>query len=188
MKKSLSLIWSGGIRIWLWLILALALTTVCRAEPDAANESLRGLKGLYVVSQFIDLQPEGLTTNGIVTMAKTALHNAGIPVNAEPKSTNGNANLSITISTVNDTQHGLYLFTVEVAVIQDAQLTRQAQASPMPAQTWSKTIQGLTAPDGTDVIEQALKQCMDQFVTSYRAVNPRRLLAPPAKLNTAPVQ
>ena len=188
MKKSLSLIWSGGIRIWFWIILALVVPAVCRAEPGEANESLRGLKGLHVVSQFIDVQPAGLTTNGIVTMAKAALRKAGIPVNADPETTNGNANLSITISTVNDTPHGLRLFTVEVAVIQDVQLMRQAQASPMPAQTWSKTIQGLTTPDGTDVIEQALNQCLDQFVTSYRTVNPRRLLAPPAKLNTAPVQ
>jgi|SRR5665213_521576 len=189
MKKPTSLILSGSTRFLFWIFLALALPAICRAELQKSDtkESLRGLKGLYVVSQFIDVQPEGLTTNGIETMAKAALHDAGIPVDAEPDKLNGDANLSVTISTVKDTQLGLYLFTVEVAVTQDVQLARQAQAPPLSAQTWTKTIQGLTKPDRTDVIEQALKQCLNQFVTSYREVNPRHLLAPPQKLNAAPV-
>ena len=172
------------------MILALTLPAVCRAElqRDDAKESLRGLKGLQVVSRFVDVQPDGLTTNGIEDLVKIKLHAAGIPLDAQPENTNGNASLSITISTVKDTQHDLYLFTVELAVIQDVQLTRQAQTAPLSAQTWTKTIQGLTTPDRTDVIEQALKQCVDQFVTSFQSVNARHKLAPPQTLKTAPLR
>jgi len=138
------------------------------------KESLRGLNGFFVNSQFIDVQPEGLTTNGIETMVKATLHDAGIPVDAEPKKAHDEANLSITVSTIRDEQLGLYLFTVEVAVTQDVRLVRQSHSPPIAAQTWSGSIQGLTTPDRTDVIEQALKQCVNKFVVSDQAVNPQQ--------------
>jgi hypothetical protein len=142
-------------------------------QRSDTKESLRGLNGIFVISQFVDVQPEGLTTNGIETLAKATLHDAGIPVDTEPEKAHGEANLSISISTVKDTQLGLYLFTVEVAVTQDVKLSRQSKVSPMSAETWRRSLQGLTTPDRTDIIEQALKQCLNQFVTSYQAVNPK---------------
>jgi hypothetical protein len=160
-----------------FIIIYLCLSSVwsSRAELQRSDtkESLRGLNGVFVISQFIDVQPEGLTTKRIESVAKSTLHDAGISVDAEPQKAHGEANLSITISTIKDTQLGLYLFTVEVAVTQDVKLTRQSNVSPMSAETWRRSLQGLTTPDRTDVIEQALKQCLNLFVTSYQAVNPK---------------
>lgn len=180
----------GRMQFVLCLILALLPPAVCRADLQRGDDkaSLRGLKGVYVVSQFIDAQPEGLTTNGVETLVKTVLRDAKIPVDDQPEETNGNANLSITISTTKDAQLNLYLFTVEVALTQDVQLTRQAHTLPVSARTWSRTTQGLTPPGRTDVIEQALKQCVDQFVTGYQEANVHHALAPPQMLKATPVR
>jgi hypothetical protein len=170
------------------IILALALPVVCQSklQRSDAGESLRGLRGLHVVSQLVDAQPEGLTTNVVEALARTRLLSAGILVEAEPDQTNGNASLSITISTMKDAQRGLCVFTVEAAVTQDVQLTRQAQSGPVSAKTWTKTVQGITTPDHVDAIEEAVKQCVDDFVTSYQAANPRTKLAPPQMLRVVP--
>jgi len=61
---------------------------------------------------------------------------------------------------------------MEVAVTQDVKLTRRPHAAPVAARTWSKTIQGITTPDRTDVIEQAVKQGVSIFVADYHAMNP----------------
>jgi hypothetical protein len=76
------------------------------------------------------------------------------------------------VDTISQAQLGVYAFTVEVAVTQNVQLTRQRNSTPVSARTWSKTIQGITTPDRIDVIEQALKQGLDRFVADYHAVNP----------------
>jgi hypothetical protein len=161
-----------------FVIIILCFSSVLRTRAGLqqydTKESLRGLNGVFVISQFIDVQPEGLTADKIGELAKTTLHDAGISVDAEPKKAHGEANLSITISTVKDTQLGLYLFTVEIAITQDVKLSRQANASPISSETWRRSLQGLTTPDRTDVIEQALKQCLNQFVTCYQAVNPKQ--------------
>ncbi len=165
------------------VIICLCLLSVwsSRAESQRSDtkESLRGLNGVFVVSQFIDVQPEGLTTNRINSLATSTLRDAGVAIDTEPKKAHGEANLSITISTIKSAQLGLYLFTVEVAVTQDVKLTRQSNMPPMSAETWRRSLQGLTTPDQTAVIEQGLKQCLNQFVASYQAVNPKGAITAP---------
>ena len=127
---------------------------------------------MYIITQIIDAQPEGLTTNRIESIVKSILHDGGIAVDPEPLKAHGEANLSIALNTTKSTQLGLYLFTVDVAVTEDVKLARRPSASRIHAETWRRSIQGLTTPDRTDVIEQALKQCLQHFVASYQAVNP----------------
>jgi hypothetical protein len=123
---------------------------------------------------MVDEQPAGLTTNGIQKLVTSALVDAGIPVDAAPKKFNGDANLSVTIDTIKQPQLDVYVFTVEVEVAQDVQLTRETKYKWMMAGTWRRNIQGITSPDRIDIIEQALKQIVNLFVTDYRAVNPAK--------------
>ena len=153
-------------------LILFGLSAIAGIQRGDDKESLRGLKGVYLITQFPDQQPEGLTTNAILKSARTTLEAAAIPVDAEPEKAHGEANLSITVAPIYDSQTGLYLFTVQVALIQDAQLTRQPHPATVGAQTWSRTVQGLTSPERLDAIEQALKRCLDKFVADYRAVNP----------------
>jgi hypothetical protein len=158
------------------IIISLCLLSVWSSPAELqrsdTKESLRDLNGVFVISQFIDVTPDGLTTDKVEDTTKATLRKAGITIDAEPKKAHGDANLSITISTIKDAQLGLYLFTVEAAVTQEVRLTRQTNVSAVSAETWRRSIQGLTTPDRTDVIEQALQQCLTQFVTCYQAVNP----------------
>lgn len=141
-------------------------------ERSNTKESLRGLNGVYVVTQIVDEQPEGITTNSITTLVKSALADASIPVDAVPKKFNGDANLSITVDTIKQPQLDAYVFIVEVAVTQDVRLARDPHAPWTSAETWRRSLQGITSPDRTDVIKQALKQCVNMFVADYHAVNP----------------
>lgn len=154
------------------VLLLAGLTARAGIERSDSRDSLRGLKGIYVVSQFVDLQPAGMTTGSVEKSVKAELTKAGVQVDAEPKAAHADANLSITVDTIKQSQLGVYVFTVEVAVTQDVQLTRLPHAAPVAARTWSKTIQGITTPVRTDIIRQALKQQVDRFIAAYRAVNP----------------
>jgi hypothetical protein len=155
-------------------IVFLALTGLA-ARADLAHgdtkESLRGLTGVYVVAQIIDVQVPGLSTNEIEKLVKSELINTGVTVDTAPKESNGNATLTVTLATVMQPQLNLYLFTVEVSVTQDVQLSRQPHLHGISAQTWRRTTQGLTTPDHTDIILQSLKQALDSFSKNYHSVN-----------------
>jgi hypothetical protein len=150
-----------------------SLAALADLQKSDTKESLRGLNGVFVISQLIDFQPEGLSTNDIQKTVEAALHDAGIQTDAKPQNAHGDANLSITVNTVRDAQLGLYLFMVQVTVIQRVQLTREVHAQSIAAQTWTRNIQGFTSPDRIDVIEQAVKNCIGMFVDDYWKVNPR---------------
>jgi hypothetical protein len=156
-------------------IVFLALTGLtARADLSHGDtkESLRGLNGIYVVAQVVNQQIDGVATNDILALAKTELINAGIPVNGVPNKGNGSASLSVTVAAIKQTQLGVYVFTVEVAVTQDVQLARQPGLQGISAETWRRTTQGITIPTRIDVIQTTLKQVVDIFVAEYRAANP----------------
>ena len=77
------------------------------------------------------------------------------------------------VDTLKDTQLDIYEFRVEISVAQDVTLTRESRSKWIFSETWRRTLQGLTSPDRTDIIEQAVKKCVDIFVADYRAVNPK---------------
>jgi len=155
-------------------ILLLLTQGPAAAGPVTADdkESLRGLGGFYLIGQFTGVQLEGLTTNNILKLARTALQKAHISIDDEPQTSHGEANLSLNVNTIKDDQLGLYLFSVQVAVFQDAQLVRPGYKIPVAAQTWTRNIEGLTTPNRTDAIELALKRCIDDFIAEYVVVNP----------------
>ena len=156
------------------IILLACLGPAAQAQFQQSDykQSLQGLNGVFLVIQIVDEQPEGIATNSIETLVKTSLTDAGIPVQAEPQKANGDANLSIVIDTIKQPQLGIYAFTVEVSLTQDVRLSRLPHADGISAETWRKTLQGITSPDRMDVIQLALKQALKYFVTDYRAVNP----------------
>lgn len=164
-------IFLNGLLIFLFLT---GLTAKAGLQRSDTKESLRGLSGVYVVTQIIDEHPEGITTNHIESLVKSALADAGIPVMATPKKTNGDANLSVTVDIIYQPQLNVYAFTAEVAVTQDVQLDRSTPVKGMSAETWRRTLQGITSPDRLDIVDQALKQCMTLFVADYKAVNPAK--------------
>ena len=154
----------------LWLT---AVAAHAQWQRSDTKESLRGLTGVYVVIQIVDEHPEGVTTNHIESLVKSALSDSGIPATPSPTKTNGDACLSVTVDIIHQPQLDVYPFMVEVAVTQSVQLKRKVpDREDMSAETWRRTIQGITSADRMDVVDQALKQCLAQFTQNYRAVNP----------------
>jgi hypothetical protein len=159
----------------LFMLVFVLLVAGARAEVvrSVDKDSLRGLSGVYVLSQILDTAPEGFTTNGIFQAVRTQLRDGGIMVYAEPKQSEGSANLCVTLDAVKDPQLGIYLFSVQVVLGQTARLTRMPNSEPVVSQTWVRTIQGLASPDRTSVITDAIRQTVDLFIKEFRAVNPK---------------
>ncbi len=157
------------------IILLACLGSTAQAQLEHADykQSLQGLNGVYVVVQIVDEQPAGITTNSVETLVKGAFAEAKIPVQTAPQKANGDANLSILIDTIKQPQLGIYAFTVEVSVTQDVRLSRMPNADWISAETWRKSLQGITSLDRTDVIEMALKQALKYFVADYHSMNPK---------------
>ena len=163
------------IFLFISIILQLWMTSHAQAQLQQGDykQSLQGLNGVFVVIQIVDEQPDGIATNSIEALVKTTLTDAGIPLQTEPQKANGDANLSIVIDTIKQPQLDIYAFTVEVSVTQDVRLSRLPHADWISAETWRKSLQGITSPDRMDVIQLALKQALKYFVTDYRAMNPK---------------
>src|SRR5579862_8755113 len=88
------------LRLMVVFLLLAGVAANAGIERSDTKESLRGLSGVYVVSQFIDIQPEGLATNRIEKMVKTMLTGAGVRVDIEPNRANGEPNLSKTVNMI----------------------------------------------------------------------------------------
>lgn len=165
MNKTIFLAISIVLQVW--------MTSPAQAQLARGDfkQSLKGLNGVYVVIQIVDEQPIGITTNSIEALVKAMLGKARIAIQAEPQKANGNANLSIVIDTIKQPQLDIYAFTVEVSVTQDVRLPRMPHADWISAETWRKSLQGITSPARTDVIGLALKQALAYFVADYRSAN-----------------
>jgi hypothetical protein len=163
--------WRAG-RLVVAGLLLVGLTAAAELRRSQFKDSLRDLKGVYVLAQLGDLHPEGLATNTIERRVKEKLGAAGIRVDPTPNQFHGSANLCVTVDTVRAEELGVYLFTVEVALLQEARLTRLPHAPSVAAQTWGRKLQGLTTPDQIDAIQKGIDRCIDSFIADYRSVNP----------------
>src|SRR6266850_1491100 len=163
------------IKLLLPVLLLTGLAAQAQIQRSDTKESLRGLTGVYVIVQIVDEHPEGITTNHIESLVKSALADAGITAMPSPTKANGDACLSVTVNLIHQPQLDVYPFMVEVAVTQGVQLKRTSRDKEgMSAETWRRTVQGITSQDRMDVVDQALRKCLDQFTQNYRAVNPAK--------------
>lgn len=161
------------IKLLLSILMLTSMASQAQLQRSDTKESLRGLNGVYVIVQIVDEHPEGVTTNHIESLVKSALSDAGIPMMSAPIKANGDACLSVTVDLIHQPQLNVYPFVVEVAITQDVQLKRTSRDKEgMSAETWRRTVQAITSPDRMDVVDLALKKCLEHFIQSYRAVNP----------------
>jgi hypothetical protein len=135
------------------------------------RESLRGLHGVYVYIHPVDkdVQAGGLSTSQIQKAVQTQLREAGILLQDEPQPADGSANLVVTIDTVKT--QGVYLYEVEVVLLQEVHLARRQIPDPFPAQTWGTKVIGLTSANRMDMILEPLKSTVAGFIADYSAVN-----------------
>ena len=154
---------SGGA-----IILLLASVSLAQTQQ---KESLRGLSGIYVYIHPVgkDVEAGGLSTTQIQKAAQAQLRDAGITLQDEPQPPDGSANLVVTIDTVKT--QGVYIYEVEVALLQEVHLARRQVPDPFPAQTWGIKVIGLTSANRMDQILEPLKSTLAGFIADYSAVN-----------------
>lgn len=106
-------------------------------------------------------------------MVETKLREAGIPIQSEPQPANGSANLVATIDTVKNPQ-GIYVYAVELSLLQEVHLARRQEPDPFRAETWGAKAIGMTSANRMDLILEPLRARVDDFVNDYLAVNMKR--------------
>lgn len=152
----------------LWMFPVLAFSQV-----SGPKESLRGLRGVFIKILPIasEAQADGLSLSQIQKIVESELRKAGVPICNESQISQEYASLAITMDTIKHPQ-GVYLFTVNVSVVQEVQIARQQKQGLFPAETYSKRALGLTTPNRMDIMYAPLKEKLSEFIRDYLAVNP----------------
>ncbi|MGE0823746.1 MAG: hypothetical protein AB7G75_03350 [Candidatus Binatia bacterium] len=161
--------------LWCWGMVG----NVSWAEPDAKQESLRGLKGIGVVIE--PLQPEteqdGLTQSLIRTDVELALRQAGIHVLSQEESVSepGSPYLYINLNTVKSEvlyAFTSYLYSLQVSFRQEVTLTRDPQIR-VSAATWQSGVLGSISASNLQNLRKTIRDSLDQFINDYLAANPK---------------
>jgi hypothetical protein len=181
------------------VLMSLALTgtvssvepaTVSRAEPvkgakivaterapESDRQSLVGLSGVHVkVSGVIpESTPEELTEVMLQSDVEMRLREVGIRVlnPQEVLRVPGTPHLMLKVTTHEDQEHLFYAFGIELALVQDVVLLRDAKIVGRGA-TWSTGIVGLVGIQSLRDIRFHVWKRVDQFATDYRAANQKR--------------
>ena len=145
------------------------------AQTPVAKESLRGLRGVSINILPIarDAEAAGLSISQIQKTVESELRSAGIPIQNEARSGQEYASLSIVVDTIRHPQ-GVYLFMVNVAIVQEAQIPRLQKQGMFPVETYSKRALGLTTSSRMNVIYEPLKEKLGDFIRDYLTVNPKQ--------------
>ena len=157
---------AGKVFILVGAVLLGTIGSHCQTRP---RESLRGLHGvfLYVGPVAKEVEAGGLSTTDVRKVAEKALRDAGIQIFAEPQPGDGSANLAVTIDIVkySDT---VYLYSVNVSLLQEARLARLPEEGTFPAQTWMAAAFGVTGSNRMDLILESLKAKVTDFTQVFR--------------------
>ena len=157
----------------LFVLTLFSVSSVLDGQTADEKKSLQGLSSVFIVVQPIneDAAKDGLSAAHVRSVVESTLGQAGIPVAKEPQQNDGYANLIVTIDTIKS--QGVYLFTVQVGVVQMVQLMRNLKMGNMPAQTWGAVSLGLTTPQRMEIVDEPLKDKLADFVKVFKAANGR---------------
>jgi hypothetical protein len=156
------------------VVLVLLPVVVWGFENKRTRETLRGINGVSVVVEAIEpeIEKAGLTREQIKTDVEQKLFVKGLNV-LTPET--GGAFLYVGLLIVKHEklssyfQVDLYLYTIELKLNQGVFLERNKK--PTTATTWS--IVALGANKDVGVIRNAIKGCVDIFLSSWLSVNPK---------------
>src|SRR6185312_5520310 len=157
------------------LVYSIAPATASDSEIDRA--SLRGLQGVFVLVEDLNPPEEqaGLKTADIQADAEEKLKAAGIPLlnKAQAIDAPGMPTLYISVSVASSTATGLWPFSIDVNLEQQATLKRSPDTFVPTAVTWH--VGSIGAVDKSDIlsIRDRLNEQIARFVNAYLKVNPK---------------
>jgi len=144
------------------------------AEPDP-RATLRGLSGVEVIIEDLGKEVEHteLSKKQLQTDVEHKLRHAGIPVltRKEAFEQPGAPGLYVRLGTVPVPALGVYLLSIEVAVVQGVALTRDPAITTV-VPTWRTASIGVVGTTKVEQIQDAIGQYVDHFIHAYLAMNP----------------
>jgi len=158
------------------LFLSSISTALAQGDGEEARASLKGLRGVTVVVERLppEVQQAGLTAADIRTDVEHKLRLAGIPVlsagDVWAPTIYVNANVTKVVTKTNV----FWPMSIEVQLQQPVRLKRDPTIT-LFGTTWSATGVGeTTKPLLRSSILDGVNGYVDQFITAYLAVNPKR--------------
>lgn len=157
------------------LLYSIAPATASDSEIDRA--SLKGLHGVFVLVEDLNPPEEqaGLKAADIQADAEQKLQAAGIPLLSKTQNidTPGMPTLYISVSVASSTATGLWPFSIDVNLEQEATLKRSPDTFVPTAVTWH--VGSIGGVDKSDVrsIRDRVGEQISKFVNAYLKVNPK---------------
>ncbi len=139
------------------------------------EETLQGIKGVGVVVEDInpEIEKNGLSTSQIQTDVELKLRMAGINVltTEERLVAPGKPWLYVKTHVLKSSQMKAYVFVVNLKLLQEVYLVRNAQITSAP--TWHVGAGGFGISPDLDVIRGVIKDSVDVFLNAWLSVNPK---------------
>lgn len=148
-----------------------------RKPENEARQSLAGLSGIYVEVSGVkpEVEQRGLTAEILQADVETQLRKAGIQVvsRTDALGTAGSPHLTLAVTTHTDEADLFFVFGIELALVQDVDLVRDATIVGRAA-TWRTGAVGLVGVQNVQDIRPIIWKRVGQFVNDYLAANPKR--------------
>ena len=143
---------------------------------DGDIESLRGLKGVYVMIGDLkpDIEEDRLEKEQIQTDVELKLRLAGIKVLTREEYEKELGRPYLYVSGISMKREiGSHVFNTQVELVQQVQLTRNTKIS-LTTKTWSTSDIGYVGEkDVANYVRDAIKDGVDEFINDYLSVNPK---------------
>ena len=160
----------------LFLLMMVCVSDVYAQRLKHDIESLRGLKGVHVVTEFIqpNLKEEGLERDQIQTDIELKLQSAGIKVLTleEWENESGWPYLYFNVTGLQDNKSGLYAINIRFSLRQIVYLERDSKVV-IEAETWYNEYLLLVEVIELVFIRDSIKDGVDKFIKDYLSVNPK---------------
>ena len=158
------------------IILFLLITSSAFGQINYEDESLRGLKGVFVIIEGLspDIEADGLKKEQIQTDVELKLRLAGIQVISQEEWMNdtGGACLYVNVNDVK-TKTDIYSFIVSVEFSQSVYLVRDPKIFSHGI-TWNVgTIGTVGKQYVSNYVRETIRDYVDEFINDYLSVNPK---------------
>ena len=155
-------------------LLVVIAPSVAKAQERVGKETLRGLKGVYVLANMTkaDDEQQGLRQNQLQTDVELRLRKAGIYVATETERSNSNfGTLYIGVAIKQIRGFPMYSYLITVELNQPVSLVRNPSMKILAATYAVGDILGTVGADHLVDVRHSVSDAVDTFINDYLAMN-----------------